>query len=221
MKETEKQKLDYGKGYHTARHQNHVDKDYYEARAKIALSKFFSGLDINGKVLDFGCGLGQNIFFLPNAIGYDISDFGLEFCRQKGLTVTDNIDDLANNGFDLVFSSHVLEHHPHPKTMLEEIYSKLKPGKQLALVIPFERHGRGKFELDLNQHLFNWNFQNINNLLITCGFKIEQNKYLRGAGYHRLLALSKLNFSFYRTATNIVSRLFGIKEMMIIARKPE
>ncbi len=217
--ETSENKLDYGEKYHTERHENHADKAYYEARARIALNKFFSEIDKNSKLLDYGCGLGQNIFYLPNAQGYDISDFGLEFCRQKGLKVTDNLSDLENEGFEVVFSSHVLEHHPHPRTMLEEIREKLQPGKTLILVIPFERHGKGKFELDLNQHLYNWNFQNINNLLLTCGFKIRKNKYIRGAGYHRLLFLSKLNFGLYRFATNLVSRLFGIKEMMVVAEK--
>ena len=57
---TELQELDYEEGYHSVRHPNHVNKDYYEARAKIALKKFFSGIDINKRILDYGSGLGQN-----------------------------------------------------------------------------------------------------------------------------------------------------------------
>jgi hypothetical protein len=86
-------------------------------------------------------------------------------------------------------------------------------------VIPFERHGKAQKEFDLNQHLYTWNFQAINNLLLTVGFRIEKNKYIRGAGYFKLLPLAKLNFGLYRLATNFFSRLFGIKEMMIIATK--
>ena len=103
--------------------------------------------------------------------------------------------------------------------MLEDIYSKLKKGKTLILVIPFERHGKGKFQYDLNQHLHTWNFQAINNLLLTVGFEIRENRYIRGAGYFRLLPLARLNFGLYRFATNFLSRLVGIKEMMIIAKK--
>lgn len=217
--DTVRNELDYEEGYHSTRHQHHTEDAYYEARAKIAVSKFFTKEDTNSSLLDYGCGLGQNIFYHPNAKGYDISDFGLEFCRQKGLDVTDDLSQLENEGFDVVFSSHVLEHHPYPKTMLEEIHSKLKPGKKLILVIPFERHGKGKFELDLNQHLYNWNFQNINNLLLTCGFEIKENKYVRGAGYYRLLFLNKISFKLYKFTTNAVSRIFGIKEMMVVAKK--
>jgi SAM-dependent methyltransferase len=211
--------LDYESWYHSTRHSNHFNEKYYNARAKIALTKFFSGIDKNSRILDFGCGLGQNILYLPNAMGYDISEFGIKFCNKKGIKATTNMEEIPNEAFDVVFSAHVLEHHPHPKTMLENIYSKLKKGQTLILVIPFERHGKALKEFDLNQHLYTWNFQAINNLLLTVGFKIEKNKYIRGAGYFKLLPLAKLNFGLYRFATNFFSRLFGIKEMMIIATK--
>lgn len=216
---TQHQTLDYEEGYHAKRHNNHAKEAYYDARAKIAISKFFKHVDKESRILDFGCGMGQNMLYLPNAVGYDISEYGLDFCRSKGLTVTNSVDDLEDNSFDVVFSSHVLEHHPHPKAMLEVMHSKLKSGGILLLVIPFERHGKSDFELDLNQHLYNWNFRNINNLLLTVGFKIQKNKYLRGGGYHKLLPLSKINFPLYRTLTKVAAYTFGIREMMILARK--
>ncbi len=215
-----KKEVDYESWYHSTRHSNHFNEDYYNGRAKIALTKFFAGYDTNQRILDFGCGLGQNIYYLPNAMGYDISEFGIEFCRKKGINATTNLSEIPDEGFDIVFSAHVLEHHPHPKTMIEDMYSKLKKGCHLILVIPYERHGKGKPEFDLNQHLYTWNFQAINNLLLTVGFDILKNKYIRGAGYYRLLPLAKINFGLYRFATNLVSRLAGIKEMMVIARKP-
>ncbi len=212
-------RVDYEENYHTHRHNNHANDAYYEARARIALDKFFSRVDKNSRILDFGCGLGQNIYYLPNASGYDVSQFGVDFCKSKGINATNDLESLEDESFDIVFSAHVLEHHPYPKTMLEDIYKKLKKGKDLILVIPFERHGKGQFELDLNQHLYCWNFQAINNLLITTGFQIQQNKYIRGAGYHRLLFLRKISYQLYRRVTNLASYLFGIKEMMIIATK--
>lgn len=212
--------LDYEEGYHTKRHSNHSKEQYYLARAEVAIKKFFKNVDINKKILDYGCGLGQNMLNLPNAVGYDISEYGVNFCREKGLKATNHLDDLEDNSFDYVFSSHVLEHHPHPKTMLEEMYSKLKPGGELLLVIPFERHGKGSFELDLNQHLYMWNFQIINNLLNTIGFKIVENKYVRGAGYHKLLSFRSLSPNLYFFATNLLARITGIKEIMVTAKKP-
>jgi SAM-dependent methyltransferase len=212
--------LDYEEWYHTERHNTHFNDDYYNSRAKIALTKFFSGFDTTSRVLDFGCGLGQNIYYLPNAMGYDISKFGVEFCKKKNIKATNDLNEVPDEAFDIVISTHVLEHHPNPKEMLEQIFSKLKKGASLILVIPHEVHGIPKYELDLNQHLFTWNFQSINNLLITTGFRVIKNKYIRGAGYNKLLKLARINFNLYKTATNLLSRLSGIKEMMIVAVKP-
>lgn len=211
--------LDYEEKYHSQRHSDHSNTDYYTARARIAVTKFFSGVNHDARILDYGCGLGQNILHYPNAVGYDISKYGLDFCRSKGLKVTDDLDILADESFDYVFSAHVLEHHPNPKEMIGEMRKKLRPGSRLILVIPFERHGKADFQLDLNQHLFMWNFRAINNLLITSGFEIQENRYLRGAGYRKLLFISKISFRLYRQATIVASRLFGIKEIMVIAKK--
>lgn len=216
---TNKHEVDYEEWYHKTRHNTHFNDDYYNARAKIAVGKFFKSVKESDKILDFGCGLGQNILYMPNAQGYDISDFGIEFCARKGIKATTDLSSIPNEAFDIVFSAHVLEHHPHPKTMIEDIYSKLKKGERLILVIPHERHSKAQFKLDLNQHLFAWNFQAINNILLTSGFEILENRYLRGAGYNRLLPLAKINFGLYRWATNTLSHLMGIKEMMVIARK--
>src|SRR5687768_5222984 len=108
--------VNYEEWYHKERHNTHFNDDYYNARAKIALGKFFSGIDQQSRVLDFGCGLGQNILYLPNAMGYDISNFGVEFARRKGIKATNNLAEVPNEAFDVVFTAHVLEHHPHPKT---------------------------------------------------------------------------------------------------------
>ena len=215
-----KSQVDYEEGYHEVRHATHYNDDYYEARAKIALKKFFFRTDRQAEILDFGCGLGQNIYYMPNAQGYDISQHGVAFCAEKGIKATNNLEDLPNSHFKHVFSAHVLEHHPHPKSMLNDIHSKMVKGGELILVLPYERHSHpNTYDLDINQHLYCWNFQNINNLLITSGFKIISNKYIRGAGYNKLLPLYKLNFNLYWYTTNLLSRLVGIKEMMIVATK--
>jgi SAM-dependent methyltransferase len=214
-----KQEVDYEEWYHSTRHSNHFNLDYYKARAKIAVQKFFSGIPENCRILDYGCGLGQNIFYMPNAMGFDISEYGIRFCREKGINATTKLEEIPDEGFDLVFTAHVLEHHPNPKSMIEDMRRKLKRGQRLIIVIPHERHGRAGFSLDLNQHLFSWNFRTINNLLLTSGFQIKANRYVRGAGYFRLLSLARINFGLYRWATNTVSRIMGIREIMVVATK--
>lgn len=211
--------LSYEEEYHSQRHKEHFDEIYYEARAKISLEKYFNGIPHDSKILDYGCGFGQNIFFLKNATGFDISNYSISFCKQKGINATTNPEDLIDNSFDYAFSSHALEHHPHPKDMLETIKAKLKSGQDLILVIPYEIHGKTSLTMGFNQHLYCWNFTTINNLLISCGYKVKSNRYHRGAAYNKLLFLYKVNFTLYKLATIIAAILFGVKEIEVVATK--
>jgi 2-polyprenyl-3-methyl-5-hydroxy-6-metoxy-1,4-benzoquinol methylase len=97
--------------------------------------KNFSGspLDINTKirvlqalrpgsrVLDFGCSWGYGTYQFRrqnfDAIGFEVSKPRAEFGRQKlDLNIMDSFDDLAelpDGSFDIVFSNHVVEHLPN------------------------------------------------------------------------------------------------------------
>jgi SAM-dependent methyltransferase len=211
--------LSYEEEYHSLRHKEHFNDTYYEARSKIALDKYFKGVPLDCKILDYGCGFGQNIYAFKNAVGFDISEYSIDFCKKKGIDATTDPAYLIDNSFDCAFSSHALEHHPHPKTMLETIKAKLKTGKNLILIIPYERHGKASLTMDFNQHLYCWTFTTINNLLISCGYNIVSNRYHRGAAYNKLLFLYKINYPLYKLATTLAAYVYGIKEIEVIATK--
>ena len=156
--------LDYEKKYHEKIHHSYESDTYFEAKAFAAKYKYFNNVEENAVILDYGCGFGQNIYLQRNAIGYDVSEYALHFCKIKGVEVTPNLEDIAEQSCDIVFSSHALEHIPTPKEALENMYNKLKSNGKLILILPVEEHGKASFELDENQHLYCWNFQNINNV---------------------------------------------------------
>ncbi len=211
---------EYGEEYHLEKH-NYLYKDdrYYNLRAKLALLKYFNNISKNSKILEFGCGLGQNIFLIPHAVGYDISKFALNFCKEKGIEVTNNLKSIKNDSFDVVFSCHVLEHLEAPFDSIGIMKKKLKKGGKLILILPVEKHKKVSFEIDSNQHLYCWNFRAINNLLIKSGFKPIENKYLWATAYKKLLIFSKLNFKLYNFLTKLAGVLFNIREMKIVAVK--
>lgn len=210
----------YEKEYHSILHKHlYVSSKYYTARAKIALKKYFEGISKEDRTLDFGCGMGQNIVFLKNAIGYDISKFSLDFCSKKGIKVTNKLSNIKDNSFEVIFSSHVLEHLENPFKAIQIMKKKLKKRGKLILILPVEKYKKGKFILDKNQHLYCWNFQTINNLLIKLGFTIIENKYLYGTGYKKLLFLNKLSFKLYNLFTKLIALILNIKEMKIVAIK--
>ena len=94
----------YEKYYHINKHNYlHDNEYYYRVRSKVAIEQYFKGIvKRKEKVLEYGCGLSQNIFYVNNATGYDISKFALEFCKRKGINVTNNLKGLKD--FDVILS---------------------------------------------------------------------------------------------------------------------
>ncbi len=210
----------YEKEYHLAKHNNlYTDEEYYLARAKVARYDYFEHLNSEAKVLEFGCGLGANIFLLPNAIGYDISNFAVKFCKEKGIKVSMDLNEFEPNSFEVILSCHVLEHLEKPFETLKEIHSKLKVGGILILVLPVDKPKKSSFSLDDDQHLYCWSFRTINNLLIKTGFKPIENKILRRTGYKKLLFFNKININVYLFVTKLAAIITGSRNMKIVSIK--
>ena len=209
----------YDDGYHEHTHKNLLnDKDYYEARAKLSMIKYFEGVDKNAKVLEYGCGLGQNISLFPNAYGHDISTFAMKECNKKGIKTIKDLTD-CHERFDAVFSRAVLEHLDRPLDALKLMNQCLRPGGKLILVLGIERQKDVPLEPSQNQHLYGWNFQTINNLLFKAGFTPISNGYCRGTGYNKLLSLYKKSLKLYHVATYLAAVAVNSKEMKIVAIK--
>jgi SAM-dependent methyltransferase len=164
-------------------------------------------------------------FLLPNAVGYDISKFALKFAKKKGIKTTNNIKEIKNK-FDIILCSHVLEHVKDPYKTLKILRSKLKAGGKLILILPVERHGKASFDLDINQHLYCWNFRTINNLLTVANFRVIENSYLYSVTSSKLanllysiLPITKTSLILYDFLCELVSMILGGKEMKIVAVK--
>ena len=212
----------YEEEYHLNRHSNlYNDSEYYFARARIALRLFFKGIKKSSKILEYGCGLGQNICLMKNinAIGYDTSKFALDFCKKKGVRTVSKLKDLDKYGeFDVVLSCEVLEHLENPLMALEEMNSQLKKGGKLILILPIDKWNKPKIDDD-NQHLYNWNFNTITNLLVRAGFYPVHYNIIKATGFKRLLWASRISFELYFFLTKLAAIISGSKHMKIIAIK--
>jgi hypothetical protein len=108
----------------------------------------------------------------------------------------------------------------NPTENLKFLYKKLKKDGLLILVLPTERQRYSLLRPELlNNHLFAWNFDTINNLLFRVGFKVEKNKFYSGAGYSKLSFLSNFSFSLYLIIVSLIGRLTKSKDLFILARK--
>jgi SAM-dependent methyltransferase len=214
------QEASYEEDYHRSVHGKLIeDSLYYELKAREAEADLFEGIPADAEVFEFGVGLGKNIARRERKAGYDLSQYARSFSSQHGIQVFENMADVANERFDVVLISHVLEHLEDPFENLQLLRSKLKPGGKLIVVLPTERHRLVPFEVDADQHLYAWNFRTLNNLLQRAGFKVLKNRYRYATAQYKLRHLGKLSFALYRMQTQLLGRLFNRRDMIALAEK--
>lgn len=95
------------------------------------------------KILDVGCGTGITLKCLERyglAIGVDLSEEALKFCRLRGhkkLCLADSKNlPFKINSFDIVNASNLLEHLDDDDIALQEFFRILKPNGILVVTVP-------------------------------------------------------------------------------------
>ncbi|HYF31098.1 MAG TPA: methyltransferase domain-containing protein [Chitinophagaceae bacterium] len=95
---------------------------------------------LQGKLLDFGCGRKpyQNLFTVQEYIGVDMQHTGHDHANSKVDVFYDGKTlPFANQTFDALLCSEVLEHIFNPDEILPEIHRVLKPGAKALITVPF------------------------------------------------------------------------------------
>lgn len=140
-------------------------------------------------ILDVGCGDGNGIEFLNSlgwrASGVEIDPLAVQAARARGLDVV--VGDLrtagfADESFDAVTSSHVIEHLHDPHRFFAESVRVLKPGGVLVVSTPnasselLVRHGRDWRGLEPPRHIVLFNAENLAKLATDAGLREVQVK---------------------------------------------
>ncbi len=210
----------YEKDYHSHFHKHLLTNEkYYLFRARYAKKKYWKFLKSKntGQFLELGIGLGQNMFCYKNqSQGVDISDFSIKKCAERGIKVHKDIAKLPSHSFDGLLSVHCLEHLENPARYLKHMNRVLKYGGRLVLVLPHERSKPKKFKPSVDQHLYNWTFQSIGNLLHKTGFEIVKNKFNYAHGFSLFYKLP--DFISYPLLSGL-GWFRDCKEMVIVAEK--
>lgn len=167
----------------------HYNENYFDWQKPMGvvggvLDKFKFEKDINPNdvLMDFGCGGGYLLSSFPNnkKIGFEINRNAWNECKKNGISeMYDDFKNINNESVDTIISNHALEHVPSPIDVLKNLYSKLKVGGKLVVVIPCEQPHEAGFDYspnDINQHLHTWCPMTLGNLATHAGFKVIECK---------------------------------------------
>ena len=142
-------------------------------------------------VFELGVGAGWNLGRLRCArrIGCDTSGFLAERVRALGIEFVADITAVPDAAAHRAICHHALEHFLEPAEALRQLARVLKPGGKLILHVPWERERRyARYQPDEpNHHLYDWNAQNLGNLVTVLGYRIESVR-IRRYGYDRFAA---------------------------------
>lgn len=117
---------------------------------------------LRGKTLDFGCGVGELLAWLPaGSQGLEYNRATVEHCRARGLDVRfydGSADDWslslldASDGFRSMVISHVLEHLDEPTDVLRRLLAAAERlgVRDVLIIVP----GRAGFRIDPTHRVF-------------------------------------------------------------------
>jgi len=165
----------------------HVDSDLGFLRYIKDADKVKSYLS-KGKILDWGCGLGQMSYLLKNrglnVTSYDLDQSGAGLLAKIGqnLVLADDPVKLPfpDASFDAVLSSGVLEHVPEPIASLKEISRVLKPNGYFFVFRLPNKYSYVEFISDLlrrGDHPVKYSSFEIKQLLKQFGFDLLTIRY--------------------------------------------
>ncbi len=204
----------------------------------------------NKRVLDVGFGGGDLLASFPESCaltGVDISSSAVRraledemFARFRRASFTvvneENSEDLPNEEFDVILSSHMLEHVPDDDAVLRAIRGRLGRDGVMALFVPIEEPDYISF------HRRNYSLQSISEKVRQAGFELlftEGSMYVNGhlwklitvpsrrgwpvigplVDAFRLTALSSLPYSLLRVFDIVLYRLgFDARQALVLAR---
>ncbi|HQJ07270.1 MAG TPA: class I SAM-dependent methyltransferase [Spirochaetota bacterium] len=93
------------------------------------------------KVLDIGPGGGETLFLLKEkgaqTFALEINPQLINYLRNEGYIVYNNINDVQDNFFDYIFMTMVLEHIQNPIEYLTVIKNKLRPNGIIRINVPY------------------------------------------------------------------------------------
>jgi SAM-dependent methyltransferase len=171
--------------------------------------KMNSWVKKDSSVLEAGCMYGYLLDELKdscNVKGIEIGAESVDFCKKKGLDVTDiSLEDFlqtSSEKFDTIILSHVFEHLTEPDKVLFQINNHLNPGGTVILSVPNsgsvtrKLFGRYWGWWQVPVHINHFNEQALRRMASINNFKVESIRYMGGDSL--MLLLNFINLFGFR-----------------------
>ncbi|MFC2157024.1 methyltransferase domain-containing protein [Acidobacteriota bacterium] len=203
------------------------------------LKQFIDIIRDKDNVLDFGAGIGTFANLIDrkkiNLECVEKDSQQMEYLKKNGFMCFPGLPEKKNH-YELVYSINVLEHIEDDQTILENIYSIVKPGGHLVLWVPAFQILYSSFDKRVG-HLRRYSRKELEEKLINSGYSIKSAKYKDSLGWlvtlvFKLFGSKKGHINmrillFYSNVLLYVSRLmdkilspFMGKNIVVIAKKP-
>jgi SAM-dependent methyltransferase len=177
------------------------------------INKFSKYITPNAKILDFGAGIGT--LLTPFTTKYNIKPSALEIdpnqaniIKSKNFNCYEDIRDIENNTYDLIYSSNVFEHIENDNDELLILVNKLKIDGYLCLYLPANNYLWSELD-DKVLHFRRYDNRSIQNLIADTRLDIIEIKYCDPIG-----AIFTLFFKFF----NLKFRDIDISKLKIFDR---
>jgi SAM-dependent methyltransferase len=194
---------------------------------RLRAEKFQARIKPSDTVLELGAGAGWNLARLNCArrIGCEIAEFLAPELDALGIKFVADIRAVPSEIAEVALCHHALEHLLDPAEGLRQLARVLRPAGLLVLHVPWETERRyARFDpSEPNRHLFHWNAQNLGNLALVSGWRIER-VGVRHYGYDRFAAQTALRLRLgeggFRLLRRLCLALRPFREVELIARRP-
>lgn len=170
---------------------------------KATITQLFNDKNRDLRILDCACGDGTGLEAFKDmrftyVVGVDINDNKIKLAKKHGFAVhkKDMHEMSFWRPFDIVYSSHTLEHALYPEKVLDNFYKALVDNGELYIIVPYvdELHkadchcGSAYLGLDKNDNL-----ETFTSVLKKHGFDVMSHEYRSDREPEVLLKLKKAN----------------------------